>query len=129
MTIIYDTYFNTRIELNNLKNRMNLILKYEQEYRQEKAKLRKIIEIQEKQLFQIEQDLSKMTGIQNRLYYEIVMNGLKITKAIEKIAEEEQMDISTIWKNYYPEVKEKINLLSNDINNKKNNEEEKKCKK
>lgn len=36
---------------------------------------------------------------------------MNVSKAIEKIAEQEDKDVSTIWKNYYPKVKDKINEM------------------
>lgn len=114
---IFDSYYNTKLELNSLKNRLNLILKYQEQYKKEEKQLKEIIKFQENLLLQIETDLSEMTGIQNKLYYEIVINGISISQAIDKIAKEENKDISTLWKNYYPKVKErliKLNLLSTD---------------
>lgn len=59
----------------------------------------------------MEQDLKSLNGIENKLYNEIVINGTKVSKAIDKIAFEENKDISTLWKNYYPKVKKKIDDL------------------
>ena len=67
--------------------------------------------LQKKILNQIEVNLKKLSGIESKLFAEIVINGTNVTKAIEKIAVEESKDISTLWKNYYPNVKEKINEL------------------
>ena len=38
---------------------------------------------------------------------------MSISKAVEKVAEEEEKDVSTIWKNYYPKIKDKIKEISN----------------
>lgn len=49
--------------------------------------------------------LSKMKGVEYQLYYEIVYNGVKITKAVENIAEKNNIEPQTIWKNYYRKIK------------------------
>lgn len=44
--------------------------------------------------------LAKMTGLEYKLYYEIVVNGVRISKAVSNIAEKNNTDISTIWRLY-----------------------------
>ena len=56
--------------------------------------------------------LSKMTGIEYELFYEIVYNGTNITKAVEHIAEENDKEPQTIWKNYYRNIKKEIKKIS-----------------
>lgn len=56
--------------------------------------------------------LSKMRGLEYKLYYEIVVNGTNITKAVEKIAEESNKDTGTIWKNYYEKIKKDVKKLA-----------------
>lgn len=55
--------------------------------------------------------LSKMTGIEYSLYYEIVVNGFNITKAVDKVAETYDKDSQTIWKNHYKKIKKDIKKL------------------
>ncbi len=57
--------------------------------------------------------LGKMSGIEHQLFYEIVYNGVKITKAVENIAEETGKDISTIWNNYYKKIKKDVKKIAN----------------
>lgn len=64
--------------------------------------------------------LRQMKGIEYQLYYEIVVEGKNITKAVEHISEKEGIDISTIWKNYYPRIKEDVNKIKR-FNYKKRN--------
>ncbi len=54
------------------------------------------------------ESLSKMSGIEYRLYYDIIVNGTRISKAIEKIANETDKDTQTIWKNYYRKIKKEV---------------------
>lgn len=45
------------------------------------------------------------------IYYEVVVNGLSVTKAIDRVSYKVDKDSSTLWKNYYPKVKQKIMAL------------------
>ncbi len=104
-------YSNTVYELNVLKRRLNLILNYETEIALEKNRLINLIDNEEKMIKQMESDLQNLNGIENKLYYEIVINGNNVTKAIDKVASNEFIDTSTLWKNYYPKVKKQIDNL------------------
>ena len=104
-------YRDIKYEINILENRLELISEYEKKLLDEKEMINATLCFQKKILNQIEVNLKKLSGIESKLYAEIVINGTNITKAIEKIAVEESKDISTLWKNYYPSVKEKINEL------------------
>lgn len=55
--------------------------------------------------------LSKMTGIEYQLFYEIVYKGVKITKAVENVAVANDIEPQTIWKNYYKKIKKYINKI------------------
>ena len=55
--------------------------------------------------------LSRMVGIEYELYYEIVVNRKKITRAVEYIAERYDKDTQTIWKYYYPKIKKDVECL------------------
>lgn len=56
----------------------------------------------------MEATLSKMSGIEYALYYEIVVNGFTITKAVNNVAEKYDKDNGTIWKNHYKKIKKDI---------------------
>lgn len=55
--------------------------------------------------------LSKMTGIEYQLFYEIVYKGVKITKAVENVAIANDIEPQTIWKNYYKKIKKYVNRI------------------
>jgi hypothetical protein len=55
--------------------------------------------------------LSRMVGIEYELYYEIVVNRKRITRAVEYIAEKYDKDTQTIWKYYYPKIKKDVENL------------------
>lgn len=59
--------------------------------------------------------LSKLQGIEYKLYYAIVNDCPNITKAVEKTAEATGLDTQTIWKNYYPRIKKYVKKLKNTV--------------
>lgn len=57
------------------------------------------------------ESLSKMSGIEYQLFYEIVYKGINVTKAVENIAFNNGIEPQTIWKNYYKKIKRYINKI------------------
>lgn len=55
--------------------------------------------------------LSNMNGLEYKLYYEIVVVGTSISKAVEKIAEENNKDITNVWKYYYKKIKNELKKI------------------
>lgn len=56
----------------------------------------------------MESTLSKTSGIEYSLYYEIVVNGLNISKAVERVARDYDKDTQTIWKHHYKKIKRDV---------------------
>ena len=106
-----DVYNNVILEVNIIKQKIELIGQYEETLMLQKKNLNKLFQSQIKMIDQMEKNINELTGIENKLYKEIVIKGMNISKAIEKVAEEENKDVSTLWKNYYPKVKKKIEQL------------------
>ena len=52
--------------------------------------------------------LGKMSGIEYALYYEIVVKGVRISRAVSNVAEEYGKEDQTIWKYHYPKIKKEI---------------------
>lgn len=117
---VLNNYANTVYELNISKKRLNLILNYESKIALEKKRLIELIDSEQKVIKQMENDIKRLNGIENKLYYEIVINGTNVTKAIDKVASNEFIDASTLWKNYYPKVKKEIDKLYLLISKEKN---------
>ena len=65
----------------------------------------------EKTLFEMEKGLKVLTGITKELFAEIVCNGLKPTKAVEKIAQNKNMSINNVWKNHYRKIMPQLEKL------------------
>ena len=57
--------------------------------------------------------LAKMTGIEHALYYEIVVKGVRPSKAVSNIAERFNVDDSTIWKRHYWKIKKDVKKIKN----------------
>lgn len=55
--------------------------------------------------------LDNLTGLEADLYKYIVKDGMKISKAVEKVAELNYKDTSTIWRMYHRTIKSDINKL------------------
>ncbi len=62
-------------------------------------------------LTNMETNLKEMQGIEYKLYYEIVVNGRSVSRAVEKVAMLHSKDTSTIWKYYYPKIAKEIKKL------------------
>lgn len=56
--------------------------------------------------------LSKMSGLEYKLYYEIVVKGVNISKAVDNIAEFSGKETRTIWKNYYNKIKKDVKKVA-----------------
>lgn len=65
----------------------------------------------------MEENLQLLTGVEYQLYYQIVVKGLNVTKAIDKVAFDQNLDSSTLWKYYYPKIKDKIDLSKKKTSN------------
>ena len=60
---------------------------------------------------QMNDTLAKMNGIEYALYYEIVVKGVRISRAVSNIAERYNSDDQTIWKHHYSKIKKEIKTL------------------
>ena len=58
------------------------------------------------------ESLGKMSGIEYQLFYEIVYNGVNITKAVENVAVANAKEPQTIWKNYYRKISRCIKKIA-----------------
>lgn len=59
----------------------------------------------------IANSLNKLSGLEYKLFYEIVYNNINITKAVELVANNNNKDVGTIWKYYYPKIKKELRKL------------------
>lgn len=129
--VIYKVYSNVLQEISILEDRLRLIKdritvgetkygnnavkyladkgrrigKYQQTAYEEKESLEEEL----KKLYNCQNNmnkaLQKLTGISQQLYREIQVNGLNVTKAVEKVANDNDMQVNAIWQNYYKKIK------------------------
>lgn len=59
--------------------------------------------------------LSKMTGIEYQLFYEIAYKGINVTKAVENIANKNDIDTRSIWRNSYKKIKKYVKKLNSPV--------------
>lgn len=57
------------------------------------------------------ESLSKMKGIEYSLYYEIVVKGVRVSKAVSNIAEQYNVEDRSIWKYHYSKIKKDVKKL------------------
>ena len=72
---------------------------------------RAIVESLQQYLNLMNDTLSKMNGIEYALYYEIVVKGMRVSRAVSIIAERYNRDDQTIWKYHYSKIKKDIKSL------------------
>lgn len=96
---------------NNLKLEKKILNSRLENIKKEEVALTKIIKDKEVNIKLIANHLKELKGIENELYYQIVVLGKNVTKAVDKVAFSVDKDVSTIWKNYYPKVKKKLKEL------------------
>lgn len=110
---IIETYHNTKQILKLTELRLSVIETSEQKLHKEREYLLSFqAELKEK-LKAMDMELRQLKGIEYELFYQIIVQGMNITKAIDKVAFDNDKEVSTIWKNYYPKVKEKIQEFLN----------------
>ncbi len=104
-----ENYLNIKHKLNILNTSIEILKEYDKSIANCTEKLSVTKKKLKEKMSIIENDLKALKGIENELYYEIIVNGYKPTKAVDIVAFKEDIDASTIWKKYYPNVKNKIN--------------------
>lgn len=108
-----ENYLNTKKIIETIHLRIEAIEHVQNSFTKEKETLLSLKEDLNLIINKIEIHLGEMKGIEHKLYYEIVVNGLNPNKAVEKVSMYNDISVSAIWKNYYPKVKEKIRELKN----------------
>ena len=72
---------------------------------------RSVIERDTQYLNEMNETLNKNSGIEYSLYYEIVIKGIRISRAVGNIAERYNLDEHTIWKYHYNKIKKNLKKL------------------
>lgn len=92
------------LRLETLEKEKEVIIEYQKQ-------LEEFNEFLKENIKEMETNLKQLNGIEQMIYYEVVVNGLSVTKAIDRVSYKVDKDSSTLWKNYYPKVKQKIMAL------------------
>ncbi|MBS7021078.1 MAG: hypothetical protein KH135_04315 [Firmicutes bacterium] len=103
-----ENYINTKKTLELIHLRINAIEISETSLMKEKEELYSIEEKLKQVLNKMEKHLKELSGIEHKLYYEIVVQGKNINQSVEKVSLYQDVSVSTIWKKYYPNVKKKL---------------------
>lgn len=105
---ILRNYSNTKNELEMVHLKIEAVKKHEDMLRQTKENLNDYASQLTEIIKTMDQKLRELNGIEYTLYYEIVVRGKNVTKAVDYVALKYDKDVSTIWKSYYPKVREII---------------------
>ncbi len=104
-------YVNIKTDYDLINLRIKLLEEKELQIIKEKSSLEefktKLYDI----LNQIEEKLKDLKGIERELFYEVIVKGTNITRAVDKVSITYDVDPSTIWKYYYPKIKDDIKMI------------------
>lgn len=101
-------YIKTEKEIEILKLR-------KEDLKEEMAVIDKLLEQKKYSLKQMDYLLKEYPEVENKLLYQILVKNLNPTQAIRRVSYEVDKDESTLWKNYYPKVKESLKELEKSI--------------
>lgn len=107
-----EDYTNILKEQILLEQRINLLQNYAQSIKNQQNILEELLNKNKKTKEIMKETISTLKGIENYLYKSIIIEGLKPTKAVEKTSFKYDLVPSTIWRQYYPNVKKEIEKLS-----------------
>lgn len=72
---------------------------------------REIVDKLARYINDMSESLGRMNGIEYSLYFEIVVKGVRVSRAVSNVAERYNKDDRTVWKYYYPKIKGDIKKL------------------
>ena len=109
----FKAYVNIKTELDLVTLKIQSLEVKEVQLNKEKESLIELKSNLDNILNLIEVKLKELKGIEKELFYEVIVKGANITRAVDKVSITYDVDVSTIWKNYYPKIKEDIKNLEN----------------
>lgn len=65
----------------------------------------------ERYITEMTEALSKMTGIEYQLFFEIINSNKSITQSVKTIADRNNIETRTIWRNQYKKIKKYVKKL------------------
>ena len=69
---------------------------------------RAVVDMLTRYITDMSETLNRMTGIEYELYHGIVVSGMRISRAVQYIAEKYNLDTQTIWKYHYKKIKKDV---------------------
>lgn len=72
---------------------------------------RAIVDKLKRYIADMDETLSKMSGVEYSLYYEIVVKGVTTSQAVSNVAERYHKEDRTIWKYHYTKIKNDVKKL------------------
>lgn len=104
----FENYINSKADLKLTKLNIETIDIKSKELENIKKEYNKYAERLAEVINSMEISLKELKGIEQKLAYYILVDGLNATKAVDKVSFDYDLDTSTIWKNYYPKVKKEL---------------------
>lgn len=104
-------YVNIKTEYDLINLRIKVLEEKEKQLLKEKISLEELKVKLYDILNQIEEKLKELQGIERELFYEIIVKGTNVTRAVDKVSITYDVDPSTIWKYYYPKIKDVIKRI------------------
>lgn len=78
---------------------------------QEIAYQRDIVDRLQSYLNLMSDSLKQMSGIEYQLFYAIAYKGIPVSKAVDTVAELNNLDTRTVWRNHYKKIKKYVKKL------------------
>ncbi len=107
-------YINIKTDIKLINLRLEVLKEKEYQIQKEKESLEELKNKLDNFLLEIEEKLKELKGIERELFYEIIVKGTNVTRAVDKISFTYDLDPSTIWKNYYPKIKDDIKRIESE---------------
>lgn len=107
----FKAYVNAKTELDLISLRIQSLEEKEVQINKEKESLKELKDKLNNILNLIEIKLKELKGIERELFYEVIVKGTNITRAVDKVSITYDVDPSTIWKYYYPKIKDDIKMI------------------
>ena len=107
----FKAYVNIKTELDLVTLKIQSLEVKEVQLNKEKESLIELKSNLDNILNLIEVKLKELKGIEKELFYEVIVKGTNITRAVDKVSITYDVDPSTIWKYYYPKIKDDIKMI------------------
>lgn len=117
---ILNSFINTKSEYSLMQLRLDAIDNLRNYLERERAALLVLKDQHKDILAKIDAKLQELKGIEQELFYKIAIKGQNVTKSVDRVAMNNDVDSSTVWRKYSRNVKNLLEELKEktDIENK-----------